>query len=240
MPTLLIIGASSGIGRACALSLAASHSLVLAGRDPTRLATVTAACAGDSHTVLCGDVTDPAVRAAWVADCPPLDGVVYSAGGNTLRPVRFIDGPLVDSMTDVHFKAPLLLLSALLKGRKLNRGAAIVWLSSIAATHGSPGNVVYAGVKAGLMATIRPLALELAPQGLRINAVVPGLVDTPLTDQIFANLPPEARDIERAKHPLGQPTADDVAGVVGFLLSPAAAKITGQAVVVDGGRCAGG
>lgn len=236
-PAHLIVGASSGIGLACARRLAEEGSaLFVVGRDAGKLAAALPKLPADAR--LGADITLARDRARMVAAARPLDGLVVSAGGNTPTSAAALSEERLAELTAVHLHAPLLLLAALLKAKKLRKGASIVWIGSVAALAGEPGNTAYTAVKAGLMATVKPLALELAPRGIRVNAVVPGLVDTPMTERIFAALAPGSRDAQAALHPLGTPSAENIAAATAFLLSPAASRITGVCLPVDGGYLA--
>lgn len=234
---VLIVGGSSGIGLACALKLYANGTeVVLVGRDADRL-TAAGSQMPDAIAVN-ADVACEEGRNRILEAAGPVDGVVYSAGGNTLKPARFLKENFLQSMTDVHLHAPLLLLAGLLRKGQLHRGGSVVWIGSIAAFAGSPGNVAYTASKAGLMASVRPLARELAPMQVRVNAVAPGLVDTPMTQRIFDGLAEDARRAELAKYPLGLPSAAEVADAVEFLLSDASRKISGTVLTLDGAASA--
>ncbi len=236
--THLIIGASSGIGLACARHLAREGSAVVAAaRDKARLAAAFPNLPAEARVAV--DITVAADRVRLAGVVPMLEGLVVSAGGNAPAPAAALTEERLTELTDVHLHAPLLLLAALLKAKKLRKGASVVWIGSVAALSGEPGNTAYTAAKAGLMATVRPLARELAPRGIRVNAVVPGLVDTPMTERLFAALPPGARDAQAIRHPLGMPTPDNVAAAVAFLLSSRTARITGTCLPVDGGFLAG-
>lgn len=240
MESVLVIGGSSGIGLACARKLAQHTPVILCARSEEGLRS---AVEGFSSAQTVGmktvDITDSKQRKALIAELPKLKGLVYSAGGNRVKPVQFIDEAFVAEMTAVHLEAPLLLLQGLLHARKLVSGSSVVWISSVAGLRGSYGNSVYAAVKGGLAAAVPTLALELAKLDIRINAVAPGLVDTPLTERIFLNLPPEARLAAEQKHPLGMPSTEAVAETIAFLMSAAACSITGATIPVDGGYLAG-
>lgn len=236
MKTHLIIGGSSGIGLACARKLIEDGDRVwIAGRNSDRLDSACSELCSDRVKGVIADVTLADDRARLFDACPELDGFVYSAGGNELRLIQFLKESFVREMTSVHLEVPLMLLSELIKRRKLREGASVVWIGSVAGFRGSPGNAVYASVKAGLMASVKPLAIELAPRKMRINAVAAGLVDTPMTRGIFENLPPQARDNEESKYPLGCPAPEDVAAAVAFLLGSESCKVSGSVLTVDGG-----
>jgi NAD(P)-dependent dehydrogenase (short-subunit alcohol dehydrogenase family) len=232
---ILITGASSGLGRACADLLAQQgDSLVLVGRQGAVLRE-----AFPSHVVIDGDVQNEESHKAIAAEIKKqsilLDGVVLAAGIQEIRPLM-MEGKMSLSKTwEVNVLGTLGLLGQLLKARLVQKGGSIVLFSSAATHAGGAGLVSYAASKGALEAATKSLALELASQRIRVNAIAPGVVKTPMSDAYMKRLTPEqVAHVEQA-HPLGFGTPEDIAGPVAFLLSPAARWITGTVLLVDGG-----
>ena len=241
---VLVTGASSGIGRACALALAAEGArLGLAGRRRDRLAETAAAVrdAGGEPVVLEGDVRDEAVCARWAAECERafggLDGLVNAAGviGNGA-----VDGTAPeewDRVMDSNVRSLYLMTRAaapLLKRRK----GSVVNLSSVAATRPYAGLAAYCVSKAAVDMITRCAALDFAPDGVRVNAVNPGVVVTEL-HTVTGAVADYPAFLERGKstHPIGRVgRADEVAALILYLLSDEAGWITGACMPIDGGR----
>jgi NAD(P)-dependent dehydrogenase (short-subunit alcohol dehydrogenase family) len=237
--TILITGASSGLGQGIARRAAAEGArLVLVSRRPETLAE---AAAGGA-TVVAADVATEAgwkeIAAAVKAAGLVLDGAVCAAGVQEVRPLMMETAPSLTHLWQVNVAGTLGLLGALLKGRSIARGASLVLFSSAAAQSGGAGIVSYAASKGALEAATRSLALELAGQRIRVNAIAPGVVPTPMSDKYMARLTDAQREALAAAHPLGLGSVDDIAGPVLFLLSSDAAWITGVTLMVDGGLSA--
>ncbi len=238
----LVTGASKGIGAAIAAALdqAGARVAVLA-RDKDRLEEVASGLNHDP-VVIGADLADPAAPAAAAGHALEalgrVDILVNNAAAAARLPTTELDAALIDGLHAVNVRAPLLLVAALLPSM-LERGAgSIVNLSSVSGVVGTPRRAAYAATKGAVDAFTRSLAMELGPQGIRVNSVAPGAVDTDLWARNRA-IPGVVEAIE-AQTPLRRwATPEDIAGVVVFLASDAARFVTGETICADGGmaRC---
>lgn len=231
--TILVTGASSGIGQCVAKHLIAQDARVIAmGRDATRLHHLQGAV---RH--LSVDLCDFTAYRKWIADLPALDGLVCSAGTVENNPIRFFSLEKYQRMIDLNQTAPLLLVSELTRARKLNDDASIVFLSSINGNSVAiKGCAAYAASKAALTGIAKVLALELAPRRIRVNCVQPGMVDTEMVRDL-AQISEATTRLDKARYPLGQRYAqpEEIAAAIAFLLSSSSSFMTAQSLVVDGG-----
>ncbi|MBQ9273525.1 MAG: SDR family oxidoreductase [Succinivibrio sp.] len=233
--TVLVTGASSGIGRSIALACSQMGSVVVVGgRNETRLAETLALLEGGPHIVAAGDLLDESAVTKLVDSLPALDGVVHCAGIGQRKICKQLTAGDIDEVMAVNFKAPVLLQAQLLTHKKLKRGGSIVFISSVAATSPSIGNAVYSASKAALLSYADCLSLELAPRGIRVNAICPAMV---WTDLIFqGGLTREDLLSDEASYPLkryGQP--EDIAPLAVYLLSAASVWMTGSHLPITGG-----
>jgi 3-oxoacyl-[acyl-carrier protein] reductase len=162
----------------------------------------------------------------------PVDAIVYNSGNSYYGLITDMGDGLVQSMVQLHVTSPILLTKKLLPEMIAKKRGNIVIISSIWGLTGAACEVVYSMVKGGQNAFVKALAKELAPSGIRVNAVAPGAIDTDML-RIFSkeDLQAIADDI-----PIGRlGTADEVAKTVSFLISDAASYITGQIISVNGG-----
>ena len=234
--TILITGATSEIGRAvCSAVIEAGARIVVTGRDRKRLAGLSTDLGAERCQALRVDLTDAGEREALVTTVPALDGIVHGAGALELAPAAFLSEDKLRSSQSVNYEAPVLLTAALVKGRKLNADASVVFIASVGGLVGAKGHVLYSGAKGALMAAGRSLALELAPRRIRVNSLAPGMVRAGMAGQAQGALGDDAMAAHEKEYPLGFGTPEDVASAALFLLSPAARWITGTTLVCDGG-----
>lgn len=241
----IVTGASSGIGRATTLGLAAAGATVVAvGRDEAALEAVCAEvrAAGQRAEVLAMDVTGAGAPAAIVketiARCGRIDVLVNAAGIIASAGVRETTDEGFDAMMDINVRATFRLLREAAPALVETKGA-VVNLSSVAGTRAFPGLFAYCVSKAAVDQVTRCAALDLAASGVRVNAVNPGVVVTNLHRRGGMDESRYAAFLEHSKatHPLGRPgTPQEVADLIVFLASPSAGWITGETISIDGGR----
>jgi NAD(P)-dependent dehydrogenase (short-subunit alcohol dehydrogenase family) len=243
---VVVTGGASGIGRAVCLSLAEVGRPVAAwDRDGTGARRTAKECT-ERHGVaalgLALDVTDTAALARATTRTEralgPVGGLCHAAGIGGPAPVTMVDDDSWDEVLDVNLRAGAMLTRALAEALiRAGAGSAIVHLSSIEAFVGSTWLAAYCSSKAGLLGLTRASAATLGPAGIRVNAVCPGAVDTPLLAPLLAF--EGARQHIEQRTPLGRVAEpEDIARVVRFLLSEEAAYVTGASLVVDGGMTA--
>jgi NAD(P)-dependent dehydrogenase (short-subunit alcohol dehydrogenase family) len=232
----LVTGAGRGIGRATALALArAGHEVICVARTAADLDAVVdeiEAGGGRARSVTV-DVTDSAALAELEVE--GVSALVNCAGGNF--PEAFVDvsEEHLDRLLAVNVKATFLVSQRVVRAMRVaGRGGSIVNLSSQMGHVGSPRRTVYCATKHAVEGLTRAMAVELAPHGIRVNAVAPTFVETPMTAEYLADR--EFRDWVVERIPLGRLAGvADVAAAVCFLTSDSARMITGASLAVDGG-----
>lgn len=235
--TAVVTGASSGIGAAVARRLAEGGArLVLVGRDTGRLDDVLASLDGGGHQRVTLELTDSAAIAWWAESLAgPVGGVdvlVHSAGMFGPQPFPEITVETLDRMFAVNVRAPFLVTQALLP--LLRERSAIVFVSSVSGHVGMSGQTAYGAMKSAIDGLARTLAVELAPRGIRVNAVAPGFTATPMNESLRAE-PGRVERIHAATLAGRLGAVDDIANAVAFLASDDAAFVYGVTLPVDGG-----
>jgi NAD(P)-dependent dehydrogenase (short-subunit alcohol dehydrogenase family) len=237
----LVTGASGGIGRAAAVALAESGAHVtLAARSLPALEETAAAltAAGHAATPLRLDVTDRAAVRDAVAARGPFHVLVNNAGTNVREPFLDVHDETLDALLDLNLRAAFTVGQAVARGMAAaGEGGAIVNVSSVNGHVAGMNRSVYVATKHAMEGLTKAWAVELGPHGIRVNAICPGFVDTPLTEGLLSD--PAFRAREARRMPLGRIlSVEDVMGAILFLASPAAAGITGASLLIDGGLTA--
>lgn len=236
--TILVTGASSGIGKEVAIASAkAGANVILTGRDQKRLYETLNLMEAGEHYILAGDFQDENYILKLCKELPQLDGVVYSAGLIKLIPLNFIKSIDIEQMFGINLKAPILLISLLNKLKKLNRHSSIVLLSSITSSSmGSMANSVYGASKGGLEGFCKSAALELVKKNIRINCIAPGMVETEGIDSITMEVSNDSIELDKKNYPMGRyGKVSEIAAACLFLLSDGSSWTTGSTIVIDGG-----
>lgn len=229
--TVLVTGASSGLGRHIAVTLARRGArLVITGRDVERLRATYADLPGNGHVQVVADLTLAADRDRLVQAAGSLNGVVHCAGLQKHCPVRQLSESLMTEMYQVNFLAPIMLTQRLLQASAVAQQGSIIFMLSTAAHIGTRGLGPYSAMKAGLLGMIKCLALEQAKRKIRVNGISPSVIATPMWDAHQTLL-----EEQKSRHPLGLGRPDDVANGVVYMLSDASRWVTGTSLVMDGG-----
>ena len=237
---ILVSGASSGIGRACAIGAASlGATVILTGRRQAALDETLASCAGVGHKAIPGDIASPEFVKALVEQTGKLDGLVHAAGVGPMCPVGMLTAEHIGEVMQTNYYSFLELMKYYSKNKYRSANLSVVAISSVSANSGWGGSVVYCGSKGALSASVRALAMELAPKGVRVNAVCPSNIRTPLYEAGASDMNDETMLKELLKkQPLGLGEPEQVAWPICFLLSDAANFITGVNLPVDGGYLA--
>lgn len=231
----LVTGASGGIGRALVSRLKGKgQQVVVVGREEASLATLSA----DAHIV--ADTTTPEGARAAVAACVAQMGtepryLAHCVGSTLIAPLHRSPAEQIREVLRVNLDSALFTLQAWVERlRGSGQPGAAVLVSSVVARIGVANHEAIAAAKGGIEALVRSVAATYAPQGLRVNAVAPGMTDTPMTAAMLRT--DALREGAGRQYPLGGvQSADQVAEVMAWLLSDESARITGQILAVDGG-----
>ena len=236
--TAFVAGAGRGLGKGCALMLAeADAEVICAARTESELVELVAAiqAAGSKASACVLDVTDRATVRQVIADLPRLDILVANAGSNRPKPFLEVPDEDLDFLLDLNL-ASMFVLSQAAAQKMLaqGHGGSIIHMTSQMGRVGGMNRSVYCATKWGLEGLVRASAIELAPHGVRVNAVAPTFVDTPLTKPFFED--PAFKEWVMERLPIQRlATIEEVAAAVVYLASPGAASVTGTSLAVDGG-----
>lgn len=234
----VVTGASSGIGRSTAILLSQQGGqVVLIARDKERLEETRLAMEGDNHLIISADLGEmedmTELFDAAVADGKKLDGLVHCAGISSLLPLSALKRNKIEECMKINFYAFLELTRLFAKKKYGNKGS-IVAVSSIAACQPDKCQTLYSASKAALNSAIQSLAIELADKGIRVNSIMPGVVNTKMIQNGDDFLDEKLKEVME-KQLLGIIEPEEIAEAILFLLSEASGMITGRALYADGG-----
>lgn len=231
---ILVTGASSGMGRVfCQMIAKEGATISLLARNEERLKETLSMMNGDGHQYYVCDLTEEEQVKATIAQLRPLDGVVFCAGINDYVPLRFVKQEKLEKIFQTNFFSQVILTQMLVKKKMVNKNASLVYISSLSSVLGVGGTLLYASSKAALNSAVRVIASELAPQGVRANAICPGIVRTEMLSG--TNIDEETFTKQEADYPLGLGTPEDVGHAVLYHLSDGSRWLTGNCMILDGG-----
>ncbi len=241
---ILITGASSGIGRQCAIACSeAGANVILVARNKERLDETAARMNKGKHLIYVQDITkydqlEPLVEDA-VKKIGPINGFVHAAGIEVMLPLKNMSASKYEELFSINVFAGLEFMKILARPKYCcPDGASIIFIASITGVVGSSALSGYAASKGALISAAKALAVELAPRNIRVNAISPGHVRTDMAEKMFASMSEEQFQALQKNYLLGIGQPEDVAYASIFLLSDASRWITGTNLIIDGGYCA--
>lgn len=242
--TVVVTGASSGIGRQCAILFSQMGArIILIARNKGRLKETTEQMdRTEDHVVICIDLNS----FSKVADSlsrnkeriGQVHGIVHCAGISTTLPLRMISEEKLHIFFQTNVNAAINLTKLLCKPALMPVGGSVVFMGSVMGVVGDAGKTLYSLTKGALVAGARSLAIELASKSIRVNCISPGVVVTPMSQNAVYSQDETSLEKVKSYHPLGLGRVEDVANACLFLLSDGASWITGINLVVDGGYTA--
>ena len=240
---ILITGASSGIGRASAILCSQlGANVILVARNEERLQETLALMDEGKHLIFAMSVTDydkiDALVSEVVATNGKIDGFIHSAGMEMTRPLKILKTEMLQETFAVNVFAGFEFAKAITKNKNVNEGASLVFISSIVGMYGQAGKIAYSASKGALVSGCKSMALEFASRNIRVNSILPALVETEMSSQIMENIGEEGKANVLKMHPLGFGKVEDVANACAYFLSDVSRWVTGTNFIIDGGYSA--
>lgn len=242
---ILITGASSGIGRQCAITFSQlGANVILIARNKERLKETYNKLDKGNHLIISQDITEynklEEVVNTAVDKIGKISGFVHSAGIEMTLPLRSMQPSYYEKMFSVNVIAGFELAKIISKKKYLYKnGASFVFISSVMGILGQLGKIGYCSSKGSLISGVKAMALELASKKIRVNCILPGVVETEMSNEMFQKLSEESKKNIVDMHPLGLGKPEDIAYACVYLLSDSARWVTGTNLIIDGGYSAG-
>ena len=242
---ILITGASSGIGRQCAIIFSQlGANVILIARNKERLKDTFNKLEKGNHLIISQDITEynklEEVVNTAVDKIGKISGFVHSAGIEMTLPLRNMQPSYYEKMFSVNVIAGFELAKIISKKKYLYKnGASFVFISSVMGILGQLGKIGYCSSKGSLISGVKAMALELASKKIRVNCILPGVVETEMSNEMFQKLSEESKKNIVDMHPLGLGKPEDIAYACAYLLSDSARWVTGANLIIDGGYSAG-
>lgn len=236
---ILLTGATSGIGFETLKQLIEDgHSVYAIGRDFSKIDTFVKKNKSQIYTFNfdlkeVNQITQLFSR--FTMDNHKFDALIHCAGIEETLPLTLYSPNVINNIFEVNVFSGIELLRHFTKKKYSNDGASVVFLSSVMGVLGQPGKIGYCASKAAILGMVKASALEFAKRKIRINAVLPGIINTPMTQTLFSQMPEDKIDQIKKMHPLGFGEVQDVVPTILFLISNNTRWITGQSFILDGG-----
>lgn len=237
---ILITGASSGIGRSCAVLFSQlGAEIVACGRNKERLAETLAALYGSGHISLECELNNEKEieeKLSVLRGTRPISGFIHSAGIERTNPLKTVSMDDFAEMFKINV-ASAVSISRFITGPGMydKTGLSIVLISSVSGINGEKGKIEYSSTKAAILGLVKSMALELAKKGVRVNSISPAMVKSEMLDKMFQSLPENSVKSIADKHLLGIPEPIDLSNLAAFLISDLSKCITGSNVTLDSG-----
>jgi NAD(P)-dependent dehydrogenase (short-subunit alcohol dehydrogenase family) len=242
---IIITGASSGIGRQIAIEASkCGANILMIARSTQRLEQTYRMLAAGNHAFFPYDLSQPGSCDILIDEIVtrygPVFGFVHSAGIEATIPFRNMKAETYENLFRVNVIAGFEIARLISKKKNSHpEGGSYVFLSSVMGKLGKEGKVAYCASKAALLGGVKAMSMELGSRKIRCNTVLPGMVETEMSKQMFESLPESSVAEIVRQHPLGLGTPVDIAYLAVFLLSDQSRWITGSEIVIDGGYSAG-
>lgn len=234
--TIFVTGSSAGIGKAIAVGCSnMGADLIITGRDFSRLnLSMNDLQERPNNHCIIADLQNEGDLDRLVNELPVLDGIVFNAGIVKTIPVSFVKKKQIQEVFDVNFISSVILIQKILSKKKIRKGGSICFISSVASNYVNLGNSLYSASKGAVNSFTKSLALELAPKNIRVNAILPGFIETTILEN--SGIGSDAIKKHLNNYPMGRfGKPEDIANASIYLMSDASQWTTGSLMTIDGG-----